>query len=99
MIIGRRFRAEARLLRLILRRVLQIVLADGIVRHAQHRAMQQAIAGEIEGADLDLGHLPRLDKPDIAVRHHRLDLEMAVIGDNDQERLCGGHDAADRMHR
>ena len=60
--------------------------------------MQQAVAGEGEGIDLDLGLLPRMHEADIAVRDHRLDLEPAVLRNDDGEHLRRHHHAADRVH-
>ena len=60
--------------------------------------MQQPVAGEVEGVDLDLGLLPGLDEADVAVRHHGLDLEAAVGGHHHQQRLRRRHHAADRVH-
>ena len=50
------------------------------MRHGEHLALQQAVAREVEGIDLDRGLLPRLDEADVAVGDHRLDLELAVGG-------------------
>ena len=47
--------------------ILQAIADHGVLRHRQHLAMQQAVAGEIEGIDLDLGFLPRLHKADVAI--------------------------------
>ena len=58
-------------------------------------AVQQPIAGEVEGIDLDLRFLPGMDKADVAVRDHRLDLEMAVRRHDDEQRLRRRHHAAD----
>ena len=71
---------------------------DGVLRDAQHLALQQAVAGEVEGIDLDLGLLPGVDEADVAVRHHGLDLELAVGRHHDQQRLRRRHDAADGVH-
>ena len=67
LIFGRRFWYQTSLLRLVLRRILQIVLAHRIVRDRQHRPVQQAVAREVKGRDLDLRILRQLDKADVAV--------------------------------
>ena len=61
--------------------------------------MQKAVAGEIEGVDLDLGFLSGVDKADVAVRDHGLDFQSAVARHDDQQRLGGRDDAAYRMDR
>src|SRR5229473_5939452 len=63
---------------LIPRLFLMPVAGDGVARNAQHIAMQQPVAGEIEGIDLDRGALSGDNETDIAVRHHRLDLEIGI---------------------
>jgi hypothetical protein len=45
---------------------LRAVTDDGVLRYAEDLAVQEAIAGEIEGIDLDLGFLPGVDEPDVA---------------------------------
>ena len=47
---------------------LRLVARDGVLRDAQHLAVQQAVAGEVEGVDLDLGLLAGVDEADVAVR-------------------------------
>src|SRR5216683_6971260 len=44
------------------------VTDDGVLRDAEHLALQEAVAGEIESIDLDLGFLSGTDKADVAVR-------------------------------
>ena len=61
--------------------------------------VQEAVAGEIEGIDLDLGFLPGLHKADVAVRHHGLDFEPAVARHDHQQGLRRRDDAADRVDR
>ena len=56
--------------------------------------MQQAIAGEVEGVDLDLCSLSGVDETDVAVRHHGFDFEMAVVRDNGEQSLCRRYDPA-----
>jgi hypothetical protein len=51
------------------------------------------------GRDLDFGRLADLDKTDVAVRHHRFDLEVAPDRDNHKERLGRRYYAPQRMHR
>ena len=76
-----------------------LAAVDRIRRDAQHLAVEQAVSGEIEGIDLDLGLLAGVDEADVAVRHHRLDLELAVERHHHEQRLRRRHDAAHRMHR
>ena len=59
--------------------------------------MQEAVAGKAESVDLDLGFLALMHKADIAVWHHGLDFEMAVLWNHHEQRLRRGHYAADRM--
>ena len=40
-----------------------------------------------------------MDEADVAVRHHRLDLEMAIIGHDHEQRLRRRHHASDGVHR
>jgi hypothetical protein len=47
--------------------VLRLVAGDGVLRHAEHLAVQQAVAGEVEGVDLDRGALAGMDEADVAV--------------------------------
>ena len=61
--------------------------------------MQEPVSGETEGVDLDLGLLARMHKADVAVRHHRFNLEMTVDRHDDGERLCWGYYATHRVHR
>src|SRR5262249_51445728 len=75
------------------------VADDGVLRDAEHPAVQEAVAGEIESVDLDLGVLSGLDKADVAVGHHGLDFEPAVAGHDHQQRLRRGDHAADGVDR
>ena len=61
--------------------------------------MDKPVAGEVEGVDLDLDVLADMDEADVAVRHHRFDLEMAVGRHHDKQRLRRRDDAADGVHR
>ena len=61
--------------------------------------MEEPIAREVEGVDLDLDLLARMNEADVSVRNHRLDLKMAVGWRDDEQRLRRRHNAADRMHR
>ena len=61
--------------------------------------MEETITCEIERIDLDLGILPREDKPDIAVQHDCLDLQFAVTRDHDGKRLRRRDHSSDCMHR
>ena len=72
---------------------------DGILRDGKHPAVQEAVAGEIEGVDLDLGILASTNEADVPVRHHCLDLQMAVLRHNDEQCLRRGDDAADGVDR
>jgi hypothetical protein len=89
-------RAGHLVVRLLQRR---FVPRDRVLRDAEHLAAQQAVAGEVEGIDLDLGILARAHEADIAVRQHGLDLEPALARHHHHQRLCRRDDAADRMHR
>jgi hypothetical protein len=84
---------------LIPRLVLTPVACDGIARNAEHAAMQQPVAGEIEGIDLDSGALSGDGETDIAVQHHRLDLEIGVERYHGCECLSRRNDPSDRVHR
>ena len=75
------------------------VADDGVLRDAEHLAVQEAVAGEIEGVDLDLGFLPGVDKADVAVRHHGLDFQPAVARHDHQQGLRRRDNAADRVDR
>src|SRR5262249_12233781 len=46
---------------------LRLVADDGVLGHALHRAVQQAVAGEVEGIDLDFHTLARRDEADVTV--------------------------------
>ena len=59
--------------------------------------MEQPVAGEIESVDLDLGGLSNVNEADVAVRDHRLDLKMTVVGTRAREPLGGGYDPAHSM--
>ena len=61
--------------------------------------MQEAVAGEIEGVDLDLGFMAGLDKADVAVRHHGFDFQPAVARYDHQQGLRRRDDAADGVDR
>ena len=61
--------------------------------------MQEPVPGEAEGVDLDLCFLARIDETDVAVRHHRFNLEMTVDRHDNGKRLCWSDDPAYRMHR
>ncbi|HEV3178503.1 MAG TPA: hypothetical protein VGZ72_21090, partial [Stellaceae bacterium] len=55
--------------------------------------MEEAVAGEVEGVDLDLGILARAHEADVLVADHGLDLEPAIGGDKDHHRLRRRHHA------
>ena len=75
------------------------VADDGVLRDAEHLAVQEAVAGEIEGVDLDLGFLPGVDKADVAVRHHGFDFQLAVVRYDHEQGLCRRDNAADGVDR
>ena len=79
--------------------VLLPVAHDGVLGDTENLAVQEPIAGEVEGVDLDLGFLSGLHKANIAVRHHGLDLQPAVAWYDDQQGLRGSDHAAHRMDR
>ena len=53
--------------RVVLPAVLRLVAGDGVLGQADHFAADQAVVGEIECVDLDLGILPDVYKADVAV--------------------------------
>ena len=61
--------------------------------------MQQTVAGEIEGIDLDRGFLAGMHETDVLVVDHGLDLHGTVGGNDRQKGLGRGDDAADGMDR
>jgi hypothetical protein len=63
------------------------------------RPFKQPIAGEIKGRDFDFGLLVGLDKTDITVRDHRLDLEVTADRNNYEEGLGGCYHTSNRVHR
>ena len=72
---------------------------DGVLGDAEHSAVQEAVTGEIEGVDLDLGFMAGLDKADVAVRHHGFDFQPAVARYDHQQGLRRRDNAADRVDR
>jgi hypothetical protein len=68
-------------------------------RYADDAAVQQPVAREREGIDLDLGLLALGDKADVAVGNHRFDLELTILRHGHGERLHRRHHAADGVHR
>src|SRR6516162_2405606 len=83
------FRLTSRILRVPGVVVAAFVLRDRVRRDAQHFAVKQAVAAEVEGVDLDLCVLAGVNEPDIAVQHHGLNLEAAVLR-HDHEKACAG---------
>src|SRR5947207_6453043 len=83
--------------RSVIRTVQPTVADDRILRDTEHPTMQQAVAREIEGIDLDLRVLPGMYEADVAVRYQGLDLEPAVDRDDNQQSLCRCDDSADCM--
>src|SRR5262245_13052187 len=75
--------------------VLGLVTYDRILRHTHDFAAQKPVSREIEGVDLDFRILPGMYKANVAVRHHRLDLETALGGHYHQQGLGGRDDAPD----
>ena len=71
---------------------------DRVVRDRLHMPMHQAVFGEVEGVDLDRRLFPVVDKADIAVGNHCLDLQMAVGGHDGHQHLRRSHHAAFGMH-
>src|ERR1700738_1696523 len=74
--------------------VLRLVLRDRVARDAEHLALEETIAGEGEGIDLDLGVLARTHEADVAIRYHGLDLELALLRHQHQQSLRRGDHAA-----
>src|SRR5215469_16774400 len=83
----------------LVRASLWAITDHGVLRDRNDLTMQQAVASEIEGIDLDLGSLSGVDEADIAVRHRGFNLEPAVARHDYQEGLCRRHHAANRVHR
>jgi hypothetical protein len=65
---------------------------------AQHLAMENPIAREVEGMDLDLGVLSGVNETDFVVRQRGFDLEVAMLWDHRGEHLGWRDDASHRMH-
>src|ERR1700736_3579260 len=61
--------------------------------------MQEPVLREIEGVDLDLSLLPRMDESDVAVRKHRLDLKATLARHHHGKGLRGRYHASHRMNR
>jgi len=78
--------------------VLRLVVRDRVRRDAQHFAVKQAVAAEVEGIDLDLSVLAGVNEPDIAVQHHGLNLKVTVRRHHEQG-LRRGDNAADGVDR
>ncbi len=53
-------------------------------------AVDQAVAGEVEGLDLDLHQLAGVDEAHVAVGQLGLDGQVAAVGDDDHQMLGGG---------
>ena len=62
-------------------------------------AGEVAIAGVGEGFDFDNGFLSLADEADVFVEDERFDVQLVVVGDDDQERLRRSYHAADGMRR
>jgi len=56
-----------------------------------------AVAGEIEGVDLDFHLLAGMDESNIAVGYHGLDFELGLTRYHHRECLGRRHHASDRM--
>ena len=65
----------------------------------EYPPVQEAVAREIKGIDLDLGFLSLVDEADVAVRHHGFDFQPAIARDDHQQRLRRCDNSADRMNR
>ena len=52
---------------------LGLVFYNGVLRHVEDFAVQESIAGEVEGIDLDSGVLVGANKADVFVGYHSLD--------------------------
>jgi hypothetical protein len=59
----------------------------------------EPVAGETEGVDLNFGGLAGMEEADIAVRHHGLDLKVAVERYDRHQLPRRRHHAADRVNR
>src|SRR5205085_9607744 len=78
----------------VIRPALLPVARYGVGRHAQHVPMKETVAREVEGIDLDLRLLSRMNEPDVAVGEHGLDLELTLARNLDCERLRRRYHAA-----
>ena len=68
------------------------------MRDAEHFAVQEAVACEIESVDFDFGLLPGVDKANVTVRHHCLDFQPAVARHDHEQRLRRRDNAANRVN-
>src|SRR5262249_56451251 len=83
--------------RLAVRFLLRLIAGNGVLGDVQDAAVQQAVSGKSKRLDLYLGLLAGMHEADVAIRHHRLDLQMAVERHDDKQRLCRRHDAPHRV--
>jgi hypothetical protein len=72
--------------------------SNRVLRYAQHAAVQQPVAGEVEGIDFDFGILIDVNETDVAIRHHSFDVEMTIGWYYDEQSLGSRDHAADRMY-
>jgi hypothetical protein len=92
-------RLVARGLRAVTARALRLRLVDRVVRDALDPAVDQPLAGERKGVDPDFSLLADLDKADILIGDHRIDLDLPVRRHNAQQLLGRRHDVPQDMHR
>src|SRR5262245_43753111 len=75
-----------------------LVARNGVLGNPQHRAVEQPVAREVERIDLDLRRLAGLHEADVTVGDHRLDFQVALLRNEDQQGLRRGDDAADGVN-
>src|SRR5262249_18117951 len=56
-----------------------LVARDGVLGNTEHGTVQQPIAREVEGIDLDLRRLALMDEADVAIVYHGLDFQVALL--------------------
>jgi hypothetical protein len=84
-------------LRFLNQSFLWLFAGDGIVGDGKDLAVEQAITREVERINLDRRVLPGLDKADVTVRDHRLNLEVSLGRYDGHECLGRRYHPADRM--
>src|SRR5262249_8339891 len=70
----------------------------GFLGNTEYGTVQQPIAREVEGIDLDLRWLALMDEADVAVVDHCLDFQVALLRNQDQQGLRRGDAAADGVN-